>query len=125
MTIAERIMKVVEYSGGNMSKVAESLDVTPAYISKLKRNPESVPSERFMKDLCRVYKIDMNWLKTGEGEMTRHYSREEEIADLVLDLAKSGDEISIRMAALIPKLTKEQIEALYNLAVLLEKKDLP
>lgn len=125
MKIAERILKIVEINGGNMSKIAEALNVTPSYISKLKRNPDAVPSERFLKDLCRVYNVNIDWLKTGEGEMLRAPSREEEIAALVVDLAKSEDEISIRMASLLPKLSKEQIEALYNLAVLLEKKDLP
>lgn len=68
-TIAKRIMQVVEENGGNMSDFARSIDVTPAYISKLKNKPDSVPSTDVIKRICDKYNVREQWIRTGEGPM--------------------------------------------------------
>lgn len=68
-TIAERIMQLVAESGGNMSEFARAIEVTPAYISKLKNKPDSVPSTDVINRICDKYKIREQWLRTGDGPM--------------------------------------------------------
>lgn len=68
-TIATRIMQVVEESGGNMSDFARNIEVTPAYISKLKNKPDSVPSTDVIKRICDKYNVREQWIRTGEGPM--------------------------------------------------------
>ena len=68
-TIATRIMQVVEENGGNMSDFARNIEVTPAYISKLKNKPESVPSTDVIKRICDKYNVREQWIRTGEGPM--------------------------------------------------------
>ena len=68
-TIATRILQVVEENGGNMSDFARSIDVTPAYISKLKNKPDSVPSTDVIKRICDKYNVREQWIRTGEGPM--------------------------------------------------------
>lgn len=70
-TIATRIMELVEMNGGNMSDFARSIDVTPAYISKLKNKPESVPSTDVINKICARHNVREAWLRNGEGPM-RH-----------------------------------------------------
>lgn len=83
MTIAERILAVCRDNEKNMTAFAEKTNVTPAYISKLKNNPDAVPSDRFIVDVCRQYRINEYWLRTGEGEMLIPRTQEEEIIDWI------------------------------------------
>ncbi len=68
-TIAERILEVVEATGGNMSAFARRIDVTPAYISKLKNEPDRVPSDRTLSDICKEFNVNPKWLRDGTGVM--------------------------------------------------------
>lgn len=68
-TIGSRIIKVCEVkTNGNMSAFARELGVTPAYISKLKNEPDRIPSDRTLKDICAKFGVDLVWLYTGEGD---------------------------------------------------------
>lgn len=79
---------------------------------------------RVVSDICRQFNINEEWLRTGSGDK---YNRQAQIANLVLSLARSPeDSFTIKMAELLPQLSEEQLEALYNMALMLEKKeDLP
>lgn len=79
-TIAERVIQLVKLKGGNMSEFARKIEVTPAYISKLKNEPSRVPSDLVIERICREYAVDRTWLETGAGEPFREKSREEELA---------------------------------------------
>lgn len=79
-TIAERIIAVCsKCADGNMSAFARKIGVTPAYISKLKNEPDRLPSDRTISDICRVFGVDEVWLRTGVGEMFTPKSRVEEL----------------------------------------------
>lgn len=68
--IAARIIQVVEEAGGNKSEFARKIDVTPAYISKLGKQPEACrPSNLVIKRICREFSVNEDWLRTGEGDM--------------------------------------------------------
>lgn len=120
----ERIKQIRTELDLSTREFASKLGMSNGAISLLetgKRNPTS----QFITSMCREFNVNEDWLRTGEGEMFIKLTREEEIAKLVVSLAQSDDEISIKMAALLPKLTTEQIRAVYNMAVLLEKENLP
>lgn len=79
-TIAGRIIDVcAKCADGNMSAFARKIGVTPAYISKLKNEPDRLPSDRTISDICRVFSVDEVWLRTGVGEMFTPKSRVEEL----------------------------------------------
>lgn len=66
--IAMRILKVVNALGGNMSEFARKIDVTPAYISKLGKQPEKCrPSGLVISNICREFNVNRGWLISGEG----------------------------------------------------------
>ena len=106
-TIASRIIHVCEIkTKGNMSEFARMIEVSPAYISKLKNEPDRVPSERTLSDICETFSVDPVWLRTGVGDDPfLPVSREEQIAD-VLSKAISGASTSrdrlIRALARLP-----------------------
>ncbi len=66
--IAIRIMKVVDAVGGNMSEFARKIDVTPAYISKMGKQPEKCrPSKLIINRICHEFHVDEDWLINGTG----------------------------------------------------------
>lgn len=68
-TIAERIIELCEIkTEGNMSEFARSIDVSPAYISKLKNDPSRVPADRTLRDICDKYNVNPKWLREGSGD---------------------------------------------------------
>ena len=40
------------------------------------------PSKRSISDICRVFGVDLIWLRTGAGEMFKPRTREEELAEI-------------------------------------------
>ena len=68
-TIANRVIKIVEATGGNKSEFARKINLTPAYISKLDKQPDRIPSDRTIADICREFNVSETWLRTGDGEM--------------------------------------------------------
>lgn len=91
-TIATRIIRVCnERANGNMSAFAREIGVTPAYISKLKNEPDRIPSERTLSDICEKFGVDPTWLRTGAGDNPfLPVSREQKITD-ILSKAISGN----------------------------------
>lgn len=112
-TIAQRIIQVVGSLGENKSGFARKINVTPAYISKLDKKPETVPSDRTIADICREFNVSERWLRTGEGEMFVQMTRDEEIAAFMGDvLAGESDNFRRRFIAMLSKLNADQWELL-------------
>ena len=89
-TVAERIMEVIEHKGMNKSEFARKINVTPAYISKLGKSPDSMPSDRTISDICREFNVNEMWLREGIGEMFQERSRSEELAAFFGDVQADG-----------------------------------
>lgn len=91
-TIATRIIKLCDVLNISKSDFARRINVTPSYISKLGKSTESVPSERTIDDICRVFGVSKLWLKTGEGEMYVKRSLNQELDMMVTTLMNDADE---------------------------------
>ena len=115
-SIAERIMMIVERNGNNKSDFARRINVTPAYISKLSKNPDSVPSERTILDICREFKVNEEWLLTGQGEMFRKLSRSDEIAAFFGDVLSGEPDFRARFIAALSRLNADQWKLLEQIA---------
>ena len=89
-TVAERITEIVEQTGLNKSEFARRINVTPAYISKLGKSPDSMPSDRTISDICREFNVNELWLREGIGEMFQERTRSEELAAFFGDVQAEG-----------------------------------
>lgn len=81
-TINERIYTVRKHLKVSQTAFAESLGTTRGVIVNLE-NGETSPKPQFISLLCSVYKINRNWLETGDGEMFKTPSVNDEIAEFV------------------------------------------
>lgn len=94
-SISSRIMQVVDALGGNKSDFARRINVTPAYISKLSKQPDSVPSDRTIADICREFNVSEHWLRTGEGDMFLPVDPDQELQDIFAQITLSGASDSV------------------------------
>ena len=104
-TIASRIIEVCnDCVGGNMSAFAREIGVTPAYISKLKNEPDRTPSDRTIREICRIFKVDEVWLRTGVGSPNIKKSRKEELNTIFSDalVGVSDKDKFLRAVASVP-----------------------
>lgn len=68
-TISENIITVVNNRcGGNRSAFARQIGITPQYAAQISSG-KRLPSDRTIADICRVFKINEAWLRTGKGDM--------------------------------------------------------
>ncbi len=106
-TIASRVIKVCEEcTDGNMSAFAREIGVTPAYISKLKNEPDRIPGDRTISDICRIFGVNEIWLRTGVGEPFTPLSRSEELA-AIFERMEVGDDAKSRLIRAMARMPDE------------------
>lgn len=89
-TINERIAAVVKASGMTKTAFAEKINVSQPHVSRMVSG-ESIPSDRTISDICRVFGVSEDWLRTGEGEMRLNLDRTEELKAIFGDIMASDD----------------------------------
>lgn len=89
-TINERIAAVVKASCMTKTAFAEKINVSQPHVSRMVSG-ESIPSDRTISDICRVFGVSETWLRTGEGEMRLNLDREEELKSIFGDIMASDD----------------------------------
>lgn len=67
----------------NLAQAAfgEALGLSQNYIWMIEAGKRE-PSERTIRDICREYGVNENWLRTGEGEMYVVHTVEDALGDL-------------------------------------------
>ena len=86
---------------------AERINVSQQHISRLAK--DGTPSDRTIVDICREFGVNERWLRTGEGEMLMHLSREEEIMRFAATVIRDpSSEFQRRFVSVLARLTPEQ-----------------
>lgn len=84
----------------------------------------TTPNELQLDLICRTYGCDRIWLETGEGEMFREPTIDEQIAGFVGDvLSDKGDEFQKRVMHILASLGPEGWKALSDFLDAVEKAD--
>ena len=81
-SMSDRISAIIKELGIKKTAFAERINVSQAFVSQL-CSGASQPSDRTIADICREFSVNETWLRTGEGEMFRQQSRDEELAALM------------------------------------------
>lgn len=84
----------------------------------------TVPNSLQLDLICRTYGCDHIWLETGDGEMFREPTIDEQIAGFVGDvLSDKGDEFQKRVMRILASLGPEGWKALSDFLDAVEKAD--
>lgn len=85
-TVSNRIARIIdEKCAGNRSKFARQVNITPAYAAQI-YSGERTPSDRTISDICREFRVNENWLRTGEGQMESPVDPDQELADFFAEV---------------------------------------
>lgn len=64
--IIDRIKKVRKFLGQNQEEFANDLNLKRNSITQIETRRRN-PSERTLSDICRIYHVNMDWLRNGTG----------------------------------------------------------
>ena len=94
-----RIAKCIDALGLKKSEFAARLGVSAPFVSQLCSGAAGA-SDRTIRDICRIFGINEVWLRTGEGEMLKPYTPQEEIAAFVGSVLRQDSDTDFQRALL-------------------------
>ena len=94
VSIKSRIGEIVADRGGNRTKLADEIGISPAYLASVINSSDKNVTSKLLKAFASS-DVNLNWLCTGEGEMyqnggllERAKKAESEVLELQSDLSK-------------------------------------
>lgn len=91
MVISDRIKQLREYLELSQSDFASKIYLERSTVSLIERQQRNI-TDRTIKDICREFNVNEQWLRSGEGTMFNEIPRESEIGKYIGQVLKSDDE---------------------------------
>jgi transcriptional regulator with XRE-family HTH domain len=112
----ERIQAIL--SAKNIKKVefAKKLNISQPFASELCSGAKS-PSDRTIADICREFDVSETWLRTGEGEMFRELSKDEELAKFFGEVSFGESDFKRRFISVLAQLDESGWKLLEDMAL--------
>lgn len=112
----ERINTLISTLGIRKTAVADRLNVSQAFVSQLCTGKTN-PSDRTISDICREFNVNEEWLRTGDGEMFKPKSRNEELQEFLLRSVDDPSGIQVKLLSVMARLSTDQWELLRDIAL--------
>lgn len=114
--INTRIAEVIRASGLTKTAFSKRIGLSQPFVSQL-ASGDAAPSDRTIVDICREFGVNEHWLRTGQGEMLVHLSREEEIMRFAATVIRDpSSEFQRRFVSVLARLTPEQWQLMEQMA---------
>ena len=84
-TMYERIAEISKESGLNKTEFGQKIGISQSMASLICLGKAN-PSDRTISDICRVFRVNEEWLRNGTGEKYRKKPRAEELGEIFADL---------------------------------------
>lgn len=115
MLLSERIKEIRKAEKLTQTKFGEKLSVSRDVISSFESGRVE-PKPIFLNYLCEVFNINKDWLLTGEGEMYKRLSSEEEFALLIGNVVASDNPRLKKLINVLSQIDNEEdLELILNL----------
>ena len=103
---------------------ADSIEMSRNFVAQIEMGLK-IPSDRTVRDICRKFKVNYEWLTNGTGDMFIQNKRKSEIADFVGSVLNGeADSFKIRLVEILANLNESEWETLQKLAnALADKKE--
>ena len=99
-TINDRIKKVVDDSRLTKTEFAKKINISQPTVSMF-CSGKANPSDRTIADICREFRVNETWLRTGEGKMRIDSSQRDQLEHFLADvLTTAPDKRSAFVASL-------------------------
>lgn len=96
MTMGERIKKVRKALDLTQKKFADKIGTPQNNIANYEIGRRE-PSAAALSNICKTFNVSETWLRTGEGEMFIQQSKDDELDQVLSDIAASDDELIKRI----------------------------
>lgn len=121
-TMYERIAEISKESGLNKTEFGQKIGISQSMVSLICLGKAN-PSDRTISDICRVFRVNETWLRTGAGEPYRKKARAEELAEIFAEL-EVDDTTKARTIRTLAELPEEYfVQALEMARKFLEQYD--
>lgn len=110
-TIGEQIRDARKALSLTQKEFSAALGMSENYIWQIEKGQRE-PSDRTISDICRIFAIREEWVRTGTGEMRPPMTKEEEIAQLVNGAINGSSEFKRAVIKMICSRTDSELEAL-------------
>lgn len=122
--INERIKQIRKESGLTQSQFAEQIGLKQNSIALLESG-KRMPSDQTILSICREFRVQPDWLRTGEGEMFRKQTpKSQKIMDFAASIARNDDEeFRKRFVAMLADLDPKDWALLERIADKIVKKE--
>lgn len=118
-----RIKEIRKNANVNQDTFAEKIGLTKNFVSLIETGGR-VPSDRTIKDICRIFSVNEEWLRNGTGEMYLPKTKEQELGDFIGDVMADLDEsFRKRLVLALSKLTPEQWDLLEQIVDNVKKQE--
>lgn len=100
----ERIREIRKDAGLTLEKFGAKIGITAPSCSQLESGKTN-PSQQTIMNICRVFRVNEEWLRNGTGEKYRKKARGEELAELFayLEVDDTVKAKAIRTLAELPE----------------------
>lgn len=115
MLLSERIKEIRKSEKLTQTKFGDKLSVSRDVISSFESGRVE-PKPIFLNYLCEIFNINKDWLLTGEGEMYKQLSPEEEFAFLIGNIAASDNPKLKKLINVLSQIDNEEdLDLILNL----------
>lgn len=102
----DRIKEIIRSEKLTMTKFGEILHISQSMVSLL-CSGKNTPSDRTISDICREFRINERWLRTGEGEMYQSFSQQDQLERFFADVLTTAPDARSDCLAAMAKLPPE------------------
>ena len=114
-TIIQKIRKTAKMT---QDEFADKIGLSKNFVKKKKKG-ERTPSERTIKDICREFKVNYDWLVNGTGDM---FQDDDSDAQAIVDSVMTGDnDFAKKTLVKFARLSEERWRQLQEILEELEK----
>lgn len=101
----DRIKQVRQSEGLTQAEFAEKIGLSRNFVAMIEIGQRE-PSDRTVRDICRVFGVNEIWLRTGVGEPFTPLSRSEELA-AIFERMEVGDDAKSRLIRAMARMPDE------------------
>lgn len=109
----ERIIKIREEKNLSQEKFAEKLGLSRNFINQVENGKKNI-SDRTISDICRLFNVNEEWLRTGNGE--QYLQPEDKLSTYIADIITGDDDFIKDLISAYMELDELSKEALRKLA---------
>lgn len=85
--LKDRFKELRESLSLTQQKFADRLDISRNFVAQIEMG-NKIPSERTIKDICREFKVNYDWLVNGTGDM---FQDDDSDAQAIVDSVMTGE----------------------------------